>query len=118
MAPTPLQDLLGLDSLHHDFRAFVESVLVIAALLGAFAVRRRKRAVTSTTFILLAGSVLIDTGSRFIPNPDIGGKVAGAALGRFFFGVFLPVPAGRYELKPRGQGYFFTIGTGLLLRLL
>jgi len=57
--------MLGLDALHHDFRAFVESVLVIAALLGAFAVRRRRRAVTATTFLLLAGSVLIDTGARF-----------------------------------------------------
>src|SRR5258705_2204472 len=103
MAPTPLQTMLGLDALHHDFRAFVESVLVIAALLGAFAVRRRKRAVTSTTFILLAGSVLIDTGSRFFPNQDVGKKGAVAAFVLFLFGVIPLVLEAVYALTRRGH---------------
>jgi len=60
MVPTPLQSLLGLDALHGDLRTIVESFLVLGGLLGAFAVRRRKRAVTATTFLLLSGSALID----------------------------------------------------------
>src|SRR5580704_5793983 len=71
MVPTPLQSLLGLDALHGDLRTIVESFLVLGGLLGAFAVRRRKRAVTATTFLLLSGSALIDAGSRFLPNPMV-----------------------------------------------
>ena len=68
MVPTPLQTMLQIDALPRDMRTIVESVLVLVGLLGAFAVRRRKRAVTATTFLLLSGSALIDAGSRFIPN--------------------------------------------------
>jgi len=118
MAPTPLQDLLGLDSLHHDFRAFVESVLVIAALLGAFAVRRRKRAVTSTTFILLAGSILIDTASRFFANPEVGKKVAVAAFVLFLFGVIRLILEGVDSITRRGKVHFSTIFKDLLMILL
>src|ERR1700720_2039766 len=118
MAPTPLQTMLGLDALHHDFRAFVESVLVIAALLGAFAVRRRRRAVTSTTLLLLAGSVLIDTGSRFFPNPEIGKKVAVAAFVLFLFGVIRLILEGVDAITRRGKVHFSTIGKDLLMLVL
>jgi len=118
MAPTPLQTMLGLDALHHDFRAFVESVLVIAALLGAFAVRRRRRAVTATTFLLLAGSVLIDTGARFFPNPDIGKKVAVAAFVLFLFGVIRLILEGVDAITRRGKVHFSTIGKDLLMLVL
>ena len=118
MAPTPLQTMLGLDALHHEFRAFVESVLVIAALLGAFAVRRRRRAVTATTFILLAGSVLIDTGARFFPNPDIGKKVAVAAFVLFLFGVIRLILEGVDAITRRGKVHFSTIGKDLLMLVL
>ena len=118
MAPTPLQTMLGLDALHHDFRAFVESVLVIAALLGAFAVRRRRRAVTATTFLLLAGSVLIDTAARFFPNPDIGKKVAVAAFVLFLFGVIRLILEGVDAITRRGKVHFSTIGKDLLMLVL
>jgi len=118
MAPTPLQTMLGLDALHHDFRAFVESVLVIAALLGAFAVRRRRRAVTATTFLLLAGSVLIDTGARFFPNPEIGKKVAVAAFVLFLFGVIRLILEGVDAITRRGKVHFSTIGKDLLMLVL
>src|SRR5208283_3548076 len=90
---TPLQSLLGLDALHGDLRTIVESFLVLGGLLGAFAVRRRKRAVTATTFLLLSGSALIDGGSRFLPNPEVREKVAVAAFVLFLFGVILLVLA-------------------------
>ncbi len=116
--PTPLQSLLGLDGLHRDLRAFVETVLVIAGLLGAFAVRRRRRAVTPTTFLLLAGSVLIDTGSRFLPNPDVGQKVAVAAFVLFLFGVIRLVLEGVDSIARRGKVHFSTITKDLLMILL
>ena len=46
MVPTPLQNMIGLDEAHRTLREFVEGLLVIAGLLGAFAVRRGKRSVT------------------------------------------------------------------------
>lgn len=118
MAPTPLQNMLGLNGLHRDLRVFAETVLVIAGLLGAFAVRRRKRAVTPTTFILLAGSVLIDAGSRFLPNPAIGEKVAVAAFVLFLFGVIRLVLEGVDAMTRRGKVHFSTIGKDLLMILL
>ena len=84
---TPLQQMLQIDVLPRDMRTVVESVLVLVGMLGAFAVRRRKRAVTATTFLLLSGSALIDAGSRFIPNDLVGQKIAVAAFVLFLFGV-------------------------------
>ena len=116
--PTPLQGLLGLDGLHRDLRAFVETLLVAAGLLGAFAVRRRRRALTSTTFLLLAGSVLIDAGSRFLPNPDVAQKVAVAAFVLFLFGVIRLVLEGVDAMTRRRKVHFSTIGKDLLMILL
>src|ERR1019366_3333786 len=117
MTPTPLQTLLGLTELHRDLRGFVESVLVLAGLLGAFAVRRRKRAVTATTFLLLSGSVLIDAGSRFVPNETIGQKIAVAAFVLFLFGVIRLVLEGVDAVTRRGKVHFSTIGKDLLMLL-
>ena len=118
MAPTPLQTMLGLTALHRDLRGFVESVLVLVGLLGAFAVRRRKRAVTSTTFLLLSGSVLIDAGSRFIPNETIGEKIAVAAFVLFLFGVIRLVLEAVDAVTRRGKVHFSTIGKDLLMLVL
>src|SRR5208282_1741195 len=118
MAPTPLQAMLGLTALHHDLRGFVESVLVVIGLLGAFAVRRRKRALTSTTFLLLSGSVLIDAGSRFIPNDTVGEKVAAAAFVLFLFGLIRLVLEGVDAVSRRGKIHFSTIGKDMLMLVL
>ncbi len=87
MVPTPLQDLLQLELLNQRFGNFVEGLLVLFGLLAAFAVRRRRRAITSTTFLLMGVSLLIDEGSRLIPNAANGRKVAVAAFVLFLFGV-------------------------------
>ena len=115
MAPTPLQNLLGLNTLHRDLRGFVEGLLVLFGLLGAFAVRRRHRAVTSTTFLLLSGSVLIDAGSRFIPNEAVGQKVATAAFVLFLFGVIRLVLEGIDGMTRRGKVHFSTIMKDLVM---
>ncbi|MGD0672826.1 MAG: mechanosensitive ion channel family protein [Candidatus Binatus sp.] len=118
MAPTPLQTMLGLTALHHDLRGFVESVLVLAALLGAFAVRRRRRAVTATTFLLLAGSVFIDAASRFFPDEAIAEKIAVAAFVLFLFGVIRLVLEAVDAATRRGKVHFSTIGKDMLMLVL
>lgn len=118
MAPTPLESMLGLNVVHHGLRGFVESVLFAAGLLGAFAVRRRKRAVTATTFLLLAGSVLIDASSRFIANETISAKVAVLAYVLFLFGVIRLVLEAVDALTRRGKVHFSTIGKDLLMFVL
>src|SRR5580692_188438 len=115
MVPTPLQSLLGLDALHGDLRTIVESFLVLGGLLGAFAVRRRKRAVTATTFLLLSGSALIDAGSRFLPNPMVREKVAVAAFVLFLFGAIRLVIEVGDALTRRGKVHFSSISKDLLM---
>ncbi|MGA6974769.1 MAG: mechanosensitive ion channel family protein [Candidatus Binatus sp.] len=110
--------MLGLDALHRDFRTLVESVLVLVGLLGAFAVRRRRRAVTATTFLLLSGSALIDAGSRFIPNETVGQKVAVAAFVLFLFGVIRLVLEFVDAVTRRGKVHFSTITKDLLMLML
>ncbi len=118
MVATPLQSMLQIDALSRDTRTLVESVLVLFALLGAFAVRRRKRAVTATTFLLLSGSTLIDAGSRFIPNEMVGQKVAVAAFVLFLFGVIRLVLEFVDAITRRGKVHFSTITKDLLMLVL
>src|SRR5271163_2312502 len=115
---TPLQTMLQIDVLPRDLRTLVESVLVLVGLLGAFAVRRRKRAVTATTFLLLSGSALIDAGSRFVPNELVGQKVAVAAFVLFLFGVIRLVLEYVDAITRRGKVHFSTITKDLLMLVL
>src|ERR1700674_1295285 len=115
---TPLQQMLQIDVLPRDMRTVVESVLVLVGMMGAFAVRRRKRAVTATTFLLLSGSALIDAGSRFIPNDLVGQKVAVAAFVLFLFGVIRLVLEFVDSITRRGKVHFSTISKDLLMLVL
>jgi small-conductance mechanosensitive channel/CRP-like cAMP-binding protein len=115
---TPLQSMLGLDGLNRDLRTLVESALMIAGFAGAFAVRRRKRALTATTFYLLAVSALIDATSRFIPNRPVGHKVAALAFALFLFGVIRLVLEGVDALARRGKIHFSSIGKEVVMLLL
>ncbi len=107
--------MLQIDVLPRDTRTVVESVLVLVGMLGAFAVRRRRRAVTATTFLLLSGSALIDAGSRFVHNPLVGEKVAVAALVLFLFGVIRLVLEFVDSITRRGKVHFSTISKDLLM---
>ena len=115
MMSTPLQSMLQLDVLPRDLRTMVESVLVLVGMLGAFAVRRRKRAVTATTFLLLSGSALIDGGSRFIPNELVSQKVAVAAFVLFLFGVIRLVLEFVDSVTRRGRVHFSSITKDVLM---
>jgi small-conductance mechanosensitive channel len=110
--------MLQIDVLPRDLRTVVESVLVLFGLMGAFAVRRRRRAVTATTFLLLSGSALIDAGSRFIPNELVGQKVAVAAFVLFLFGVIRLVLEFVDAMTRRGKAHFSTITKDLLMLVL
>jgi small-conductance mechanosensitive channel/CRP-like cAMP-binding protein len=107
--------MLGLDSLHRDLRTIVECILVLFGLLGAFAVRRRRRTITATTFLLLSGSALIDAGSRFVPNPPVSQKVAVAAFVLFLFGVIRLLLEVVDAITRRGKVHFSTISKDLLM---
>jgi small-conductance mechanosensitive channel len=115
---TPLQQMLQIDVLSRDMRTVVESVLVLVGMLGAFAVRRRRRAVTATTFLLLSGSALIDAGARFIPNDLVGQKIAVAAFVLFLFGVIRLVLEFVDSITRRGKVHFSTISKDLLMLVL
>lgn len=118
MPATPLQSMLGLDALHRDLRSIVECVMVLFGLLGAFAVRRRRRTFTPTTFLLLSGSALIDAGSRFVPNHNVGQKVAVAAFVLFLFGVIRLLLEAFDTIARRGKVHFSTITKDLLMLVL
>jgi small-conductance mechanosensitive channel len=115
MDATPLQTMLQIDVLPPDMRTLLESVLVIAGLMGAFAVRRRRRAVTATTFLLLSGSALIDAGVRFIPNQPVGQKIAVAAFVLFLFGVIRLVLEFVDSITRRGKVHFSSITKDLVM---
>jgi len=115
---TPLQSLLQIDVLSPDVRTIFESVLVLIGLMGAFAVRRRKRAVTATTFLLLSGSTLIDAGARFIPNELVSQKTAVAAFVLFLFGVIRLVLEFVDSITRRGKVHFSSIMKELLMLVL
>ena len=117
MVLTPLQNMIGLDEAHRTLREFVEGLLIIAGLLGAFAVRRGKRSLTPTTFLLLAGSVLIDAGAHYVPNPKIGEKVAVAAFVLFLFGAIRLVLE-FVQWTRRNKPHFSTIGKDVLMIVL
>ncbi len=110
--------MLGLTVLHRDLRGFVEFLLVLISLLGAFAVRRRKRALTPMTFLLLSGSILIDTGSRFIADETVGEKVAVAAFVLFLFGLIRLVLEAIDAMTRRRRVHFSTIGKDVLMLVL
>src|SRR6266481_970195 len=115
MGATPLQSMLQIDVLPRDMRTLLESVLAIVGLMGAFAVRRRRRAVTATTFLLLSGSTLIDAGARFFPNELVGQKVAVAAFVLFLFGVIRLILEFADSITRRGKVHFSTISKDLLM---
>jgi small-conductance mechanosensitive channel/CRP-like cAMP-binding protein len=118
MPPTPLQTMLQLDALHLDARTSIECLLIIVYLLGAFAVRNRKRVVTVQTFLLLALSTLIDAASRFVPHQIVGQKIAVAAFALFLLGVIKLLLELIGAMARRGKVHFSSIGQDLLMLVL
>ncbi len=106
--------MLGLSFLPHNFRVFVEAILIVFALLAAIALRRRHRAVTPTTFVLLAGSIWIDALSHFFEAANAQ-KIATGAYLLFLFAVVRLVIEGLDAAMRRGKAHFSTILKDLLM---
>ncbi|MDO8432337.1 MAG: mechanosensitive ion channel family protein [Candidatus Binatus sp.] len=111
---TQLQTMLGLSWMPHQLRVICEAVLIVFALLGAIALRRGRRAVTPTTFMLLAGSIWIDALSHFF-DTAIAQKVATAAYVLFLFAIIRLVVEGVEAAMRRGKAHFSTILKDLLM---
>ncbi len=109
-----LQSWLGLGA-HSDLRFSIEILLVLAFFACAFAVRRRKRAVTSTTFLMLSGSILIDVASRFVPDVTVAEKVSATAFALFLCGLIRLVVEAIDAVSSRRKLHRSTIGKDLLI---
>ncbi|MGO9605715.1 MAG: cyclic nucleotide-binding domain-containing protein [Candidatus Binataceae bacterium] len=117
MDATPLQHVLGMRLVRQEFRVAVQGILMIAALLVAFAIRRRRFALSATTFVLIASGLLLDIVSIALPNADalIAQKVAAASVVLFMFGVIRLVLEAMDAATRRGQSQFSTIFKDLVM---
>jgi len=85
---TPLQSLLGFDYLPHRYHGAIELLFAFVCFAAAIALRRRRRIVTSPTFMMLGVGALIDLiAGSVVSNPKFAGAFGGAAVLFFFWGV-------------------------------
>lgn len=118
MRSTPLQLILGFWAIHSDLRDSAESIAILAALLAAFALRRRRSSISSNTFVLIAAGLILDVASTLIPRRDIAEKIAAAALVLFLFGVIRLLLEALDGLTRRGRAHFSTIFKDLVMFVL
>ncbi len=85
---TPLQSLLGFDYLPHRYHGAIELLFAFVCFAAAIALRRRRRIVTSPTFMMLGLGAMIDLiAGSVVSNPKFAGAFGGAAVLFFFWGV-------------------------------
>jgi small-conductance mechanosensitive channel len=86
---TPLQHVLGIHLIPIDLRIVVQGLILLAALLTAIAIRRRRFALSSTTFVLIAAGLLLDLLAIGMPTADAAAaqKISAAAVVLFLFGL-------------------------------
>lgn len=86
---TPLQHVLGIHLIPIDLRVVLQGLILLAALLTAIAIRRRRFALSSTTFVLLAAGLLLDLLAIGMPTADAAAaqKISAAAVVLFLFGL-------------------------------
>jgi small-conductance mechanosensitive channel len=118
MHPSQLQNLLGIDELSRDTGALIEAMLAVIGMLAAIAVRRHRRSVTPTTFMLLSISILLDATSHYLRSVSAGDKVAVAAYVLFLFGLVRLILEGLDAMLRRGKVHFSTIVKESLMILL
>ena len=114
---TPLQHVLGIHLIPIDLRVVVQGLLLLAALLTAIAIRRRRFALSTTTFVLLAAGLMLDLVAVGMPLADAAAarKVAAAAVVLFLFGVIRLVLEAIDALTRRGRSHFSTIFKDLVM---
>ncbi len=118
MRSTPLQTILGFWAIHSDLRDGAESIAILAALLTAFALRRRRSALSANTFVLIAAGLILDVVSTTIGTAAIAEKVAAAALVVFLFGIIRLILEAIDGLTRRGRAHFSTIFKDLVMFVL
>ena len=87
MAPTPLETLTGFAALRSDVRFTAECIALVGSIALAIALRRRRLALSATTFVLAAAGLMLDIGASFILNPQFSEKIAAAGVVLFLFGM-------------------------------
>ncbi|MGC1339374.1 MAG: mechanosensitive ion channel domain-containing protein, partial [Candidatus Binataceae bacterium] len=118
MRSTPLQLILGFWAIHSDLRDFAESITILAALVVAFSLRRRRSSISSNTFVLIASGLILDVASTLIHRRDIAEKIAAAALVLFLFGVIRLLLEALDGATRRGRAHFSTIFKDLVMFVL
>jgi len=114
---TPLQHVLGIHLVPIELRVVVQGLILLAALLTAIAIRRRRFALSTTTFVLLAAGLLLDLVSVGMPVADAAPaqKIAAAAVVLFLFGVIRLVLEAIDAFTRRDRSHFSTIFKDLVM---
>jgi small-conductance mechanosensitive channel len=114
---TPLQHVLGIHLIPIELRVVVQGVILLAALLTAIAIRRRRFALSATTFVLIAAGLILDLVAVGMPVADASGaqKIAAAAEALFLFGIIRLVLEALDALTRRGRSHFSTIFKDLVM---
>ena len=117
MDATPLQHVLGIGAIPIGLRVGVLGLLLLAALMVAFAIRRRRFALSATTFALVAAGLLLDLAAVGMPThaAEAARKVAAAAVVLFLFGVIRLVLEAIDALTRRGRSHVSTIFKDLVM---
>src|SRR5215831_4957529 len=114
---TPLQHVLGVHLISMELRVVVQGLLLLAALLVAIAIRRRRFTLSATTFVLLAAGLMLDLVAVGMPVADAAaaGKVAAAAVVLFLFGIIRLVLEAIDAFTRRGRSESSTIFKDLVM---
>jgi small-conductance mechanosensitive channel/CRP-like cAMP-binding protein len=118
MTPTPLETLTGFAALRSDLRFTAECVALIGALALAIALRRRRLALSATTFVLAAAGLMLDIAASFILYPQVSEKIAAAGVVLFLFGMIRLLLEAVDAVTRRGRAHFSTIFKDLVMFLL
>jgi small-conductance mechanosensitive channel len=114
---TPLQHVLGVHLIPIELRVVVQGLILLAALLTAIAIRRRRFTLSATTFVLLAAGLMLDLVAVGMPVADAAaaGKVAAAAVVLFLFGLIRLVLEAIDAFTRRGRSESSTIFKDLVM---
>src|SRR5215469_1980644 len=114
---TPLQHVLGIHLISIELRVVVQGVILLAALLTAIAIRRRRFALSSTTFVLVAAGLLLDLVAIGMPTADAAAarKISAAAVVLFLFGLIRLVLETIDAFTRRGRSESSTIFKDLVM---
>src|SRR5579885_152421 len=117
MDATPLHHILGIHLISLGWRVGVQALILLATLAIAFALRRRRLALSATTFVLMAAGMALDMIAVGMPAADVAAahKVAAAAVVVFLFGAIRLVLETTDAITRRGRSHFSTIFKDLVM---